>query len=42
MKTLYAANLRGIVKEANEKKINKDDVVAVVKEGEWSVLVYYE
>lgn len=41
MKVLISATVRGIVTDANEMRIKKEDIVSLVKDKEQYILVYY-
>ena len=41
MKIIQSPTLRGIIEGANELNIKKEDIVALLKENEVHLLVYY-
>ena len=41
MNTLYGDTVRSIVRQANERKIKKEDVVTLIKEAGMFILIYY-
>lgn len=41
MNTLYGDTVRSIVRQVNERKIKKEDVVALIKEAGMFILIYY-
>lgn len=41
MSTLYGDTVRSIVRQANERKIKKEDVVTLIKEAGMFILIYY-
>lgn len=42
MTSIYSSNIRSLVKKANDLKIQRNDIIALLKEGEEVVLVYYK
>jgi hypothetical protein len=42
MTALYNTTLRGIVKDANEEGVKREDVVALLKENGQFVLIYFK
>ena len=42
MQALVNSTIRGIIKDVNGRKINREDVVALLKEGGQFILVYYK
>ena len=41
MNTLYGDTVRSIVRQVNERKIQKEDVVTLIKEAGMFILIYY-
>lgn len=41
MKVLISTTVRGIVTDANEMRIKKENIVSLVKDKEQYILVYY-
>lgn len=39
--TLYGDTVRSIVRQINERKIKKEDVVTLIKEAGMFILIYY-
>lgn len=42
MTVLIASTIRGIIKAANEERIQKDNIVSLLKENGQFILVYYK
>jgi hypothetical protein len=42
MTALYSTTLRGIVKDANEEGVKREDVVTLLKENGQFVLIYFK
>lgn len=42
MHAIYNTTIRGIIKDANEEEIKREDVVSLLKEGGQYVLIYFK
>lgn len=42
MHVIYNNTIRGIIKDANEEEIKREDVVSLLKEGGQYVLIYFK